>query len=524
MDGTRRSIPLLSLCGLLLPSLAGAESPRTPIRDDVPWALHPGDDLHLSPWEREHGIDESELPEVEPFWQGNQLFTRDSRARDILAQQGQPPLPASNYEAAPGILFLALDGVTLRPNCGNGDTANAALNCSPLVDVETSFPAFGSGGQQAALFNELAGYYDPFDIVLTTARPPEWVPYTMAVVGGSSGNAGQPGGVCGVANVACDGLKRNHVSLTFPSSCGSGVTETAAQETAHNWGLEHTDNPTDLLYPFNNGGFKTFIDDCMDISHATGDGITQCDYIHELYCGNGEQQNTYQELLGVFGPRTPDNQAPEIVSFFPESGSTFTTEDTVTITAKVAENSNFLAAHWTLEGGDEVLSRCTNSVCDQDYNVGVGFDPNEIDWDFVTLTSPPAGEYDLQFEVVDAYGGYDSIQISITVVDEGGSDSSPGSDSDSDSASASAGDESGSDTDGSSSAGTSDGPDDDEGSSDDDDDDDGDDDDDADTDGTAGIDDGSSDGCGCRTTPSGPLGFLTLMGVGLTLRRRRRAR
>jgi hypothetical protein len=503
--------------GVLTPSLASAAQPRPFVTEEgreIPWASM-ADDLDRTPFERAYGVDEDDLPEVEAFWDGTLLYTRDSAARDTLAQQGLPPLPAVSYESAPGVLYVAMDGITLSPTCGGGDVANAAKRCSPLVDGETQFPPFGSAQQQAALFNQLAEYYEPFDIVLTTSAPPDWLPYTMAVIGGSAGNAGQPGGVCGIANVACDGLKRNHVSLTFPSSCG-GSAEIAAQETAHNWGLEHTDNTSDLLYPFNNGGFKTFVDDCMTISHATGDGITQCDYIHEEYCpnGGGERQNTYQELLGVFGPRTPDNQAPQIVSVFPENGSTFTTADTFTISASIEENSNFVGVKWSLEGGDTTLTRCSNNVCDQDYNVGVGFAPSEIDWDFITLTQPPAGEYVMQFEVLDAYGGYDTETITITVTEAEGGTGTP---------TTAGGDETGdpatSTGDGMSGTGSG-GPDDDGDPS----------------DGPGGgettsagdtdppaNDDGGGSGCAIVERQTAIPGFLALVLLGLTRRRRRKA-
>lgn len=503
----------------LVPSTAMAGPAGQPIREDVPWAQHTGDDLDLTPLERDYGIEESELPEVDSFWQGSLLYTGDSRARGTLSQQDLPPLPAQAYDAAPGILYVAADGVVLRPTCGNGDSANSALNCSPLVSEETTFPAFGNGSQQAALFNQLASYYQAFDLVLTSSRPPDWVPYTMAVVGGSSANAGFEGGTCGVANVACDGLKRNHVSLTF-TNCG-GTANTAAQETAHNWGLEHTDNQNDLLYPFNGGGAQSFVDQCMNISHATSkEPITQCDYIHEAYCpnGGGEQQNTFQELLGVFGPRSPDTTPPEIISFSPADGSTFTSDDSILITASVSEDSNFLAAHWTLEGGDTELSRCTNKTCDSDFNVGVGFDPNEIEWDFANLNGAPEGTYNLMFEVLDAYGNYDSVTFSFDVVAGSGTGATSNPTDPTDGEDSSTGDDettgdsdSDSGTGGSASNGGND-------------DDDDDDDDDGDTDtagGTGGEPPGES--CACTTAPQrgSMLSTFMLFALGITLRRRR---
>lgn len=390
----------------IVPTLAAAGAP---IHPDVPWARTPDDDWPLAtptPTREQH------------VWEGDMLRT-DAPAPDAI--------PAMAYEPTVGILYLAMEGVTISPDCSNGEIANGALNCSPLVSSETNFPAYGNGSAQAALYQELLDYYDAFNIVVTVNRPPEYLPYTMAVVGGSASQAGLGGGVCGVANVQCDGLKRNHVSLTFPDSCG-GVAETAAQETSHNWGLEHVDDPTDLMYPFNNGGFKAFLDACNAVDHSTGSGTTQCGYIHEIYCpsGGGEQQNSYQELLGVFGPREVDTIAPEIVEIHPTDGTTFTTADSINITARITEDSNFIGAKWTwLEGlPDEIdeYTRCTNNVCTADYPLGTDFDPNAVNWDLVNLTDTPPGTYSFKFEVLDAYGNGDAKTITFEVIEGGPSD------------------------------------------------------------------------------------------------------
>ncbi|MBX7084506.1 MAG: hypothetical protein K1X88_35195, partial [Nannocystaceae bacterium] len=409
--------------GLAAFALAGAARAGEPISPLAPWARTTDDPYTRGAHERRLGITREQLDALPVRREGDMVFLPEGMGADTLAALGLEPLHAMAYEAAPGILYVEMNGVTLTPTCGNGDAANAALNCSPLVDAETQFPSYGNGSAQAATFQELQNYYEPFNIVMSTQRPPDWLPYTMAVIGGASN---QGGGVCGVANVACDGLKRNHVSLTFPESCG-GVSETAAQETSHNWGLEHTDDQSDLMYPFNNGGFKTYVDTCNDISHATGNGLTQCGYIHEVYCpdGGGEQQNSYQELLGVFGPREVDTVAPMITSTVPEDGATISTTDSVLITATVAEDSNFLGAKWTwLEGlpeGVDEYTRCTNNVCTQDYALTPGTDPNEVAWDFANMMGAPPGTYSFKFEVMDAYGNYDSRTITVTVV-EGGAD------------------------------------------------------------------------------------------------------
>jgi hypothetical protein len=283
------------------------------------------------------------------------------------------------------------------------------------------------------------------------------------------------------------------------------MAETAAQETSHNWGLEHTDNPTDLLYPFNNGGFKTFVDECMPISNATGDGITQCGYIHEVYCpaGGGEQQNSYGELMGVFGPKTIDTTAPEIVSVSPANGAVVGNAEDILVTAEITDDSLMVGVNWTwLEGlpeGIESYRRCTNNVCDQDYATGPSFVAADMPWDFVVLAGAPPGTYSFQVEVLDAYGNYDSETITIEVV-EGSGESADGGLDESGSGSGGGG-SSGGDAGGTTgSGGTGDGT------------------------GDGGLDgggDGSSSG-GCRiATPAGSwLGLLGLFAIGRRRRRR----
>lgn len=391
--------------------------PGEPISAGTPWAIAP-DDGPRTHFEALYGkgVDPTTLV---PIRDGNLVYDGESLGLSALAAQGLP-LPSLDHDPTPGILYVEMEGVTLKPTCYGGQTANAALNCSPLVDSQTVFPPLGGGAAaRATVMQELGQFYAAFNLVLTTARPPDYLPYSMAVIGGTSGNAGQQNGVCGIANVACDGAKRNHVSLTFPQSCVGQSAEIAAQESAHNFGLEHTDVQSDLMYPYVAGAGQ-FRDECMAISHATGSGITQCTYVHEFYCpaGQGEEQNSYGELMGVFGPREVDDQAPVITEITPADGTVFTTDDTFTPQAKVTDNLNFVGVKWTwLEGlppdfQDTGYTRCTNGVCTDDYPAWGGV---EGPWQFLTFTKPPAGTYKFKFEVMDAYGNQDSKTISVTV-------------------------------------------------------------------------------------------------------------
>ncbi len=375
--------------GCLLGLMAGEAAAREPVDVDVPWVLRPAE---VSP----RGVD---------------------------------------HPVTPGVLFLAMDGVELRRFCGAAEpqVANGALNCTPLVDEEVSFPAWGSDVQRLGLLQKLNEMYAPYDLVISHARPPDWLPYTMAVVGGDASLVGASAGVCGLANVACDGAKRNHVSLTFPENCPDAVAAVAAQETAHNWGLEHVTAQSDIMYPFTAVGAPSFRDECTPVSNATGSPTTSCPYVHRAYCpeGDGEEQNGHAELLGVFGPRTTDETPPKIVETTPRSGDVWTTADTFPITARFEEASGYLAVRWTWTegapaeldvGDDELFTSCTNGVCDLGF--GLWKDPSEF-YEFVVFTRPPAGEYAMLVEAMDAQGHYAARELRFTVV-EGASPSETG--------------------------------------------------------------------------------------------------
>ncbi len=417
---------------LLLLALPVIE-PGQPIVPGVPWAIAAEGPRSYLEEVAGRPVDPTAFT---PVRDGTLMHDGEGMGIDMLKALDLPPTPALDHDPTPGVFFVAMDGVTLKPKCG-AQTANAALNCTPLIGQETTFPALAGGDQaKQAVFQKLSNYYAAFNLVLSTNRPPDWLPYTMAVVGGTSKQAGLEDGVCGVANVACDGAKRNHVSLNFSASCPGQAAEIAAQESAHNWGLEHTDVQSDLMYPFLAGGTK-FRDECMDISHETGNGITQCTYVHKVYCpgGAGEQQNSFQELLGVFGPRVEDTTDPTIVSVTPEDGSVFTTDDTVNVSAMVDDDSNFVGLKWTwLEGlpaelQEKGFTRCTNEVCTDKYSAWAKV---EEPWFFLNLKNPPVGTYKFKVEVMDAYGHYATKSFGFTVIqgmnggDDSGADASTG--------------------------------------------------------------------------------------------------
>jgi uncharacterized protein (TIGR03382 family) len=89
------------------------------------------------------------------------------------------------------------------------------------------------------------------------------------------------------------------------------------QELAHTWGLEHVDSTGDLLFPtVGNAPDPKFEDQCSPIVYDP----TLCPDQHAMFC-EAPDQNSYQEMLMLFGPRQPDTVPPTLEIISPPDGA-----------------------------------------------------------------------------------------------------------------------------------------------------------------------------------------------------------
>jgi hypothetical protein len=231
----------------------------------------------------------------------------------------------------PKILFLNFDGGTLH----SGSCNNSANNCSWLISGSlgtVQFPAFsGSETAKQAILLQVRRYYAPFNIAVVSARPGSGV-YSMTMVGGHASDIGmaEPTGsyIGGVAPLDCGNQEDDDISFAFSASLLNGVHDvavTAAQESSHGFGLGHTDDQTDIMYPLLSGRETAFLDKEMHIYDA-GAASSSCD-------GTG-MQNSYQALLATLGANTgPDTLPPEISLTSPHNGDTVASRFMVTFDA-----------------------------------------------------------------------------------------------------------------------------------------------------------------------------------------------
>ncbi|MGE0872512.1 MAG: hypothetical protein AB7P03_28410, partial [Kofleriaceae bacterium] len=143
--------------------------------------------------------------------------------------------------------------------------------------------------------------FAPFNVDVVTADP-GGVPHFEVMVGGHSRQLDPNLEAGGVAYLVCGATLENAIGFVFPqvSSDLEYLCGAVAQEIGHTWGLDHALDPADPMTYLDLGSLKRF----QNTDAACGETAAR-----PCYCG-GNTQNSYQYLLGLFGPA--DLQLPAI--------------------------------------------------------------------------------------------------------------------------------------------------------------------------------------------------------------------
>lgn len=177
----------------------------------------------------------------------------------------------------------------------------------------------------AAVVQCVKEVYSPFAIAVSDARP-EGVAYNEAVIAGQPGDIARPFDNLGVAPIAVDcSPQTNVLSFTFANHhAGSGTSRirdicwTAAQESAHAYGLDHQFAFTDGTSACRD--VMTYRDDCGG-QHFFRDQRAQCGESSARACRCGGTQNSHRSLLAVFGAGTPITSPPVVDIISPTGGN-----------------------------------------------------------------------------------------------------------------------------------------------------------------------------------------------------------
>jgi MYXO-CTERM domain-containing protein len=438
----------------------------------------------------------SEIIDVEPF-----PVTRLSVSLDpegsipdgIIDGGGPPPTPT----AEPAYIFVNMDGANLV--CGNGD--NATTNSSAIAcqyGFTGNYPSYGgTDAQRQSVIDAVQQDWAPFNAVITTTRPNAG-PYTMCMTGPANHPFGN--GVLGIAPLDCFNQSMpSNIVFAFHSAAQLGgvlgantQATTISQEVAHAYGLEHVASSSDIMNPYNQGGNPAFTDSCIGLV-GNGQPI-QCVAQHQQYCPGG-QQNSYQELIGLWGASNPDDTPPNVVVSYPYDGDVFEVGSDFTITCEANDNETVASVQLWIDG---MQMGSTKAAAPYAWEV------NDI----------PEGQYDIYCVATDEWDNTAMSPVITISVEPGGMPGDGGADSGADSGEDSS-DDSGADSgaDSGGSSGTDSGA---SGGS-------------GGTEG--GLDDGGlppgfgldqSDGCACSSDDSrSQAGWMLLMLLVLPLARRR---
>lgn len=212
--------------------------------------------------------------------------------------RAQPPLE-------PAVIYLNFSDGT--ESLQRGDMDDATRNQSSL-GAATPYPAFTWPGLAdgtisrrelvRTITRRVHEAFLPYNVVLTLSRPAAGQ-YTMVLIGGSPTLFGFDAKVAGLAPMDCGNQTASNVVFTFPPALRGnvhGLFATVAQEAAHAYGLEHTTDPTDLMFPRVDPAQRRFQERASRI-----DG--------ERLCGR-EIQSSHERLLEILGPWPADRPKP----------------------------------------------------------------------------------------------------------------------------------------------------------------------------------------------------------------------
>ncbi len=262
--------------------------------------------------------------------------------REAQARRAKEPLAAGG----PHILYVNFTGDTLR---GGAGCSSATANCSFIVECSgtVAYPAYrGSATQKQQTLTQLQEYLQDFNVQIVTTRPAAG-PYMMAMVGGTSNTVcSSSQGALGVAPLDCGNqLGDNDIVFAFSDGLRNdpvGVAATIAQEAAHGWGLEHTTDQTDVMYPFSNNNTVGFINRAMNVADTNGGNGRST-------CTGSTTQNSYQMMLDMLGSSAPDTMAPTVRFTEPTNGAMV--PPTFTIRVDAQDNVGIASVDLVLDPG-----------------------------------------------------------------------------------------------------------------------------------------------------------------------------
>ncbi len=317
-------------------------------------------------------------------------------------QAAPRPAGAAPRQTTPELLYINFDGAVLQKGCGN----DPHYDCSTLAGTFDGYvgPYTGNTTQRMSILQATRKAVADFGVRVVTKRPPDDVDYTMVIYGDLGDQD-----FAGVAPyIDCEDLNLGDTSFTQAFTGSSTGSTVILQEAAHTWGLEHVDSENDVMNPFKSSGLtQSFVDACFPIVANTSLERTpgSCNQIHTQFCDPGFQ-NSYQEMLLLFGPHVPDVEAPGFELVYPPQDATFVLPTTFVLRGVIDDE---------LHPQFYDIEVFNNGMPVGEKRTGVGL---EGDMELV-ITDPEPGAYALRVILTDEAGNASEDTVDFTILPEG---------------------------------------------------------------------------------------------------------
>ena len=249
---------------------------------------------------------------------------------NVVERVALPPLEGGLPPAHILYLQRCAGGLELTP--GPDDSISNTSTIPPFPATLPEYP-FGAESWQEVVVQSRS-IFAPFNIEVTDEDPGS-IDHDEAVVCGDGSEVGALG-AGGIAPFNC-GFIPNAMTFTFPGALGNDprlIAEVIAQEAAHAWGLDHELLCEDPMTYLSGCGPKTY----QDIDAECGEFEPRpCD------CGI-PTQNSYQHILGAFGPRIADVDGPVVLVTAPLTGTMFDEGASFNVIATITDDSEVVQA------------------------------------------------------------------------------------------------------------------------------------------------------------------------------------
>ncbi|HEU0029818.1 MAG TPA: Ig-like domain-containing protein [Kofleriaceae bacterium] len=262
--------------------------------------------------------------------------------------------------------------------------------------------------------------YSPYMVTVTDVKPASGVSYHLALVAGTPPEVGLDNGILGVAPLASNcGAFDNVISFSFANAHSQtdpldrtlNLCWTAAQESAHAFGLDHeyaflSDNRSacndPMTYRTDCGGQKFFRNEAASCGEFDGPRQCRC----------GASQNSHLKILSVFGAGTPITGVPTVAVTTPPASSTGANTLPANVIAQASDKRGIAKVELYLNGYKWAEAK------------GAPFGANgqpDSAYGLLVPSTVPDSVYDVMARAYDDLGAYtDSAVITVTKGAEGG--------------------------------------------------------------------------------------------------------